>query len=368
MKYFDRFFVLLVFVLILVTSLSRAQTKLQLSGRVCDEESGKPIAAVNVFITNTTLGAATDENGQFIIYNIPLGSYDLFVNHIGYELQVLPLELIERQKKPLEIKLKPRVLQGEKVVISARDLLDIERNRKTFRREFIGITRNAKNCRIENLESIEFYRDEDEALMTRSDSLLKITNLALGYRLEIYLESFRYEENDINYLIYPRFIELEPEDESQKKRWIKNRKETWEGSLRHFLATLARGEYADGLFRIYRGYLHPETLKIHSRGIPIKTRQPRFVQNEPIEELKRIQFNEFLIILYQDYTKMEGSGYHGQLGNFPTSYLQMKVPFATINIYGNFQPYNAFKVYGAWASARIADMLPLDYDPEDDDL
>jgi hypothetical protein len=36
-----------------------------LSGRVLDAENDAPIANVNVFLSNTMLGAATDQNGEF---------------------------------------------------------------------------------------------------------------------------------------------------------------------------------------------------------------------------------------------------------------------------------------------------------------
>ena len=43
------------------------------SGYVADQESGETIIGVNVMVTGTDLGAATDRNGFFTIAGIPTG-------------------------------------------------------------------------------------------------------------------------------------------------------------------------------------------------------------------------------------------------------------------------------------------------------
>jgi len=202
-------------------------------------------------------------------------------------------------------------------------------------------------------------------LLAAADTVLLVENLSLGYRIDIYLKSFSYEEDFIHYLIYPRFYEMIPEDEEQAQKWHKKRKDIYEGSLRHFFATLVQGKYNQSRFEIFRAYIHPETAKLTTLGIPIRSKFPSFIYNEPIEELKRIAFNEFLIVQYKDFTKMQGSARIGKLEQYPTSYIEMKCLTATINIYGHYRPYNAFKVYGVWASQRVADLLPMDYVPDE---
>jgi len=361
-----RFLLYRIAFLVLAILTSAAAESFEIRGRVVDAETNAPVPVVNVFLANTTLGAATDEQGFFTIRRIPLGSYDLFINHIGYALRVVRIDLFGKQRQPLDIRLDPAVLQGERIEVTVRDRIHWRRSLETFEREFIGTSRNAKSCRLINPQSLEFSEDRDGTLRASSDSVLIVLNESLGYRIEIILKSFSYQEKDMNYLIYPRFEELDHADPAVRTRWIRNRNETWEGSLRHFLSVLARDQFRSGLFEVYYGYLHPETGQIRSYGIPVKSKRPSFVQDEPIPELKRIRFDAFLVVLYKDYTKMHGSVPHGDLGRFPTSYLEMKVPTATINIHGNVQPYNAFKVYGAWAAHRIADLLPLDYDPGQD--
>ena len=56
---------LLIFAGILVST-AWAGTTGKISGRVIDAASGEPLPGVNVVIDATTLGAATDLNGDFI--------------------------------------------------------------------------------------------------------------------------------------------------------------------------------------------------------------------------------------------------------------------------------------------------------------
>lgn len=56
----------------------------KITGRITDAESGEPLVGVNILINGTQLGAATDLNGNYVILNIPPGTYTLKVTMIGY--------------------------------------------------------------------------------------------------------------------------------------------------------------------------------------------------------------------------------------------------------------------------------------------
>ena len=55
-----------------------------LRGRVIDEISGLPIVDAAVRLLNTGMKTATDSMGEYIIYNIPAGKYDLEISKNGY--------------------------------------------------------------------------------------------------------------------------------------------------------------------------------------------------------------------------------------------------------------------------------------------
>jgi hypothetical protein len=54
-------------------------------GFVYDEASGEPIIFTNVFIENSTQGAATDINGYFVLTKVPVGKHTLRITYIGYD-------------------------------------------------------------------------------------------------------------------------------------------------------------------------------------------------------------------------------------------------------------------------------------------
>ena len=61
-----------------------AGTTGKISGKVIDAETKEPLPGVNVFIENTTMGAATDVQGHYVILNVPPGRYILMARMMGY--------------------------------------------------------------------------------------------------------------------------------------------------------------------------------------------------------------------------------------------------------------------------------------------
>ncbi len=54
------------------------------TGRISDSQSGIPIGAVQVFIPSLDLGGLTQQNGRYLLQNVPAGTHELNVARIGY--------------------------------------------------------------------------------------------------------------------------------------------------------------------------------------------------------------------------------------------------------------------------------------------
>jgi len=76
--------VLIAVCLSLIPALLFAQTG-EIKGRVSDKATGRGIPGANVIIEGTTLGAASDVDGQFIISAVPVGAVNIAVSVIGYD-------------------------------------------------------------------------------------------------------------------------------------------------------------------------------------------------------------------------------------------------------------------------------------------
>jgi hypothetical protein len=75
---------ILISLLLLNIALTFSQTG-TIKGFIFDKGSGEPVLFTNVYLLKTTYGAATDENGYFIITKIPAGDYTLTVTCLGYD-------------------------------------------------------------------------------------------------------------------------------------------------------------------------------------------------------------------------------------------------------------------------------------------
>ena len=73
-----------------------------LNGLIRDVSTHQPLVGVNVIISGTELGVATDTDGNFRIDHIPVGSYNVRVSMIGYEavsranVHIVPQRLMGR--------------------------------------------------------------------------------------------------------------------------------------------------------------------------------------------------------------------------------------------------------------------------------
>ena len=56
----------------------------KVAGKVVDRQTGEGIPGVNIILTGTTLGAATNLDGEYSILNVPPGTYELKATAIGY--------------------------------------------------------------------------------------------------------------------------------------------------------------------------------------------------------------------------------------------------------------------------------------------
>jgi len=114
--------VVVVLLLLLIPCLVFASegTTGKLSGRVFDKASGEPLPGVNVIIEGTTLGAATDMNGNYFINNIPAGTYTITASYIGYEkIQVENLNIMPDYTTKREFPMVETQIEGEVVVVTA---------------------------------------------------------------------------------------------------------------------------------------------------------------------------------------------------------------------------------------------------------
>ena len=106
--------------LILVTSLVFAGTTGKIAGVARDAQTGEPLPSVNVVIEGTTLGAATNPDGYFVILNIPPGRYRVVATLVGYKsASAVNVRVDIDQTTDLNLRLNEETITGEEVTVVA---------------------------------------------------------------------------------------------------------------------------------------------------------------------------------------------------------------------------------------------------------
>ena len=310
-----------------------------ITGTVVDEVTGQPLDRANVFLGSTMLGASTGQGGGFLLRGIPNGSYKLACSRVGYTRSLVSVEFTAPDSIYLDIALAPRPISMDTVRVTGLRPEEWNRYLKVFLKAFLGDRPNAGMCEVINPEVLDLRLDRPTGLLTAStDSLLHVENRALGYRLDVMLLEFSWSVRRDNghWAIVPRFTARESSDLHERARWARNRRDTFAGSLDHFLAALASGKPGDqGFVTARRG-----------RGLP-----PRMPTLAPIPG------TSLLSVTFPDWLQVEYSR------NVPSTrgMIRLTEACAVIDSLGtNFTPY-CFEISGDWADYGVADMLPRDW-------
>ncbi len=244
---------LLTSVLVSATAQAQTESRVKISGQVKDAGTGEPLASANVFLANTTLGAATNDTGFYEIQHVPLGTHELFVSLIGYTAQKLVLRVTGAGEAQIDISLKakPVELPPVNIFVLGREW---KKRLKRFERWFWGDVYNASECKILNPEVLDFeVEKKPQIFYATANQPLQIENKTLGYQAQIFLEDFSYEPKteEIRFYFTPKYEELASADAEEMKKWQENRRKAFLGSFRHFLVALARGRISEEGFELY---------------------------------------------------------------------------------------------------------------------
>lgn len=115
---YNKFFSIAVSVL-LISFTAWAQTG-KITGKVTDFETGEPLIGANVLILNTSYGAATNVNGEYIISMVPPGNYELRATYIGYQrVTIHNIRVVTGLTRTVDFSVPSEAIATEEVVIIA---------------------------------------------------------------------------------------------------------------------------------------------------------------------------------------------------------------------------------------------------------
>ena len=358
---------------------SPAAAQVTLSGTVVDAETGEPLAGASVFLANTLIGAATDQDGVFSLIDVPLGTHELVASFVGYQTQAERLRLTRAEARTIDFRLAPRIVETGDIEVTATSPKQWQRDFKRFNKFFLGVSRNASKTEILNPDVLEFDLDEETGTFTaQASEPLRIANKALGYYLHFVLDDFQLQEKKriIRYRGRVGFTEMEPRDDRERKRWKKRRDDAYNGSLRHFLASLVRDELSDEGFMLVS---EEESREASYSGVPGNRPVARVNNIDPETILaagelpfeRKLDFSGYLKVFYFKevpsgaYLKFREYANRGMQASEDEqiSWISLNHPGVVITTDGLVADTYALTKFGYWYFERVAEMLPDEYRP-----
>ncbi len=348
-------------------------------GTAVDAESGVSLPLVNIFLQGTTRGTASGNDGTYVLSDVPDGEYYLVISLVGYERQVLRLALKDSTTKTLNLRLKPRTISFTQVEVTG----SVERWKKMFEdftKGFVGESEFTQLCTFENPGVVRLEFDSVAGYLRASaDSVIRLRNDALGYRVLVVIDSFSYNPSTgwITMETFPRYEELKPQNESQLQEWRMNREEAYRQSAPCFFRSLIHGTLKEGNYIVTAGI--PRIL-MEGPGYPITPRSLT-IQASPDSSIFEINFlNKALRVDWRPPARPTGDNSFGQtlINILPWNWdfrptLPKKSRLITVVVpryewiacdaYGNLASPLSLVYRGYWATLRFGDLLPFDYEP-----
>lgn len=384
----------------------------KIKGIVLSNEN-KPLEGASVYLNNTMIGAVTNSKGEFTLVTKD-GQFEIIVSYLGYKKNIYPLHT-SIYKKPFVFKL----IEEENIlneVVLKKTIYDKNwyYNLEVFKREFIGITELAKDCKILNPKVLHFdFNYKNQTLTAYAKKPLQIKNKSLGYLITYELENFTRTKSHITYLGYTRYKNIQGSKRKQKK-WTTNRRKAYNGSQIHFYKSVINNSFTEEGFIVnqFKRVTNTErpteaainkarkVIRLHKNPIRFNTKitKPKNALDSVLIVLQKVNLPKFRDYLYKSkllqkdiisqknnqihlsfndnlsviYTKeKEELGYTNR-GIFSKKRAPLSVQTSSIipNIKNSALDKNGILINpldvfyeGYWSYEKFANSLPLDYNP-----
>lgn len=351
--------------LFLLTSAFSVQSQI-LEGTILDKNTKETLPGATVYLDGTTITAITDEQGNFRL-NTNNVNNTLVVSFMGYTTHRLenPLQYVN---KKIRLLLEEQSISLQEVVVG-KGPFSRKQMMQVFKRHFLGESKSARSCKIENEDDIVLRYDLATNTLTASGrNPLRIKNSHLEYEVNFDLVEFvinyRIKSIEDNYLKQSYFSGTTfYKDLSKNKKVDNKRKEKFYGSAYHFMHTLANNTWEkEGLslyvdkFRVDPSEYFKVTDTLGFKKVTLIQKPERVV---PKPNLTGISFKGNGIPATETIKK-------------PTYFnilykkdKQSVMDFAQKDIYvdenGNYMPLYGVLFGGYLGTLKAGDMLPIDY-------
>ncbi|MDT3403148.1 carboxypeptidase-like regulatory domain-containing protein [Mucilaginibacter terrae] len=376
-----------------------------ISGKIINLYDKKPIAKASVFLSNTTVGSASGEDGSYTLSNVKPGQYDMVVSVVGYETFHKTVLISNNLNIPY-IELTPKTVELNAVLVKPDP--NWQQNYRLFKEEFFGRSPEAEQCKILNPEvlNLDFDKSKNE-LTASSNGYLEIENKALGYNIKYNLVELKrnYRSGITFYMGNTLFTDMQGKS-SQQKKWRKARLNAYLGSSEHYFRSIISNTLTEAGFKTFPLLRRPNPQRKPDSLIKAKLKQFRMasllngthnfqrndslnywaeqnrlpktvdylvtkplrvdslVKRTDVKGIFALSYNEILYIVYIKKSD-DGSLQNKPMNapNNPATLMTIKEPYTFFDLNGIIINPTSFLYEGAWGTDRVAKLLPVDYDP-----
>src|SRR5690606_1234878 len=89
-----------------------------ITGRVTDAQTVQPLASAQVSITELGIGALTQQNGRFILINVPAGTHTVTVQRIGYRDATQAVTVVAGESVNLDFAITEEALALDEIIVT----------------------------------------------------------------------------------------------------------------------------------------------------------------------------------------------------------------------------------------------------------
>ena len=93
----------------------------KIRGRIIDTESKQPLVGVNIYLSGTAIGTASNGEGSYLIINIPAATYTVVVSYVGYKtIKMNDVVINADRTTTLDFDMNVAAVEGEEVIVEAK--------------------------------------------------------------------------------------------------------------------------------------------------------------------------------------------------------------------------------------------------------
>lgn len=255
-----------------------------------------------------------------------------------------------------------------------------QRNYDDFKRLFLGTSANAAQCKILNPDVVDVDFDSKTMVLSASsrDDFIEVENKALGYLIKYKLTAFNYDAKRMFYYEGISVFQELKGSKSQQRKWQRNRMAAYLGSSMHFLRSVTGGQTEKDGFEVLRLVRTPNPDYKEGRMGNNNFKYSQSLYTKPAltpadfahltdkSGLFAIGFTDCLYVIYKNKrVETDLSIYHPiEVPNYPVTILAFEEPYAFFDHNGIITNPHSIIFEGDWGASRVAEMLPVDYEPE----